>query len=126
MRVVQNQQMQLGQVDTAGIRFHPKPRDDIPKIFKGLQYLYAQEPLCDQIFAPLEARFCPNLDKCNGQPRIILWALFVCGVLRLDLDTAYGRLHELLNHHGTIRQMLARGSLNQSEYAPQLNHACRT
>lgn len=116
MRVVQNQQMQLGEVDIAGIRFNPKSRDDIPKILKGLQYLYVQEALRNEIFALLEARFCPNVDKRNGRPGMALWTIFVCGVLRLDLDMDYDRLHELVNHHDTIRQMLGHGPFNETEY----------
>ncbi len=37
MRVVQNPQMQIGEVDIAQIKFDPRSRDDIPKILKGLQ-----------------------------------------------------------------------------------------
>ena len=37
MRVVQNEQMTIGEVDISRISFDLKSRDDIPKIFKGLQ-----------------------------------------------------------------------------------------
>ena len=116
MRVVQNQQMQLGVVDIAAIRFNPKSRDGIPKILKGLQYLYVHEPIRNEIFALLETRLCPNVDKSNGRPGMTLWAIFVCGVLRLDLDVDYDFLHELVNHHDTIRQMLGHGPFNEVEY----------
>jgi len=29
----------------------------------------------------------------------------MCGVVRLDLNEDYDRLHELVNHHDTIREM---------------------
>ena len=45
MRVVQNAQMQIGEVDISQIEFDPKSRDDIPKILKGLQHLYVNLPL---------------------------------------------------------------------------------
>jgi hypothetical protein len=36
MRVVQNLQMQVGEVDISQIKFDPKSRDDMPRILKGL------------------------------------------------------------------------------------------
>ena len=52
MRAVQNRQMQIGEVDIAQIKFDPKSRDDIPRILKGLQYLYLDESLRAKIFQP--------------------------------------------------------------------------
>jgi hypothetical protein len=40
MRVAQNEQMTIGEVDISNIRFDPKSRDDIPKILRGLQFIY--------------------------------------------------------------------------------------
>ncbi len=40
MRVVQNPQMQVGEDDISQVKFDPRSRDDIPKVLKGLQYLY--------------------------------------------------------------------------------------
>lgn len=35
-----------------------------------------------------------------------LWSILVGGVLRLDLNADYDRLHELVNQHKTLREML--------------------
>jgi len=40
MRVVINQQKQLGEIEIASIQFDPKSRDDIPQILRGLQHIY--------------------------------------------------------------------------------------
>jgi hypothetical protein len=37
------------------------------------------------------------------------WKILVLGTLRLSLNTDYDRVHELANHHDTIRQMLGHG-----------------
>ena len=42
MRVVQPQQMQLGEQAIAAIRIDTRSRDDIPKILQGLQHLYTR------------------------------------------------------------------------------------
>jgi len=37
--------MQLGEVDISKIEFDPRSRDDIPKLLKGLQYIYCTPKL---------------------------------------------------------------------------------
>ena len=116
MRVVQNPQMQIGEVDISQMKFDLKSRDDIPKILKGLQHLYMDLPLRTQIFTLLETRIAPNVDKRNGRPGMALWSILVCGVVRLDLNIDYDRLHELVNHHDTLRAVLGHGDYDKSDY----------
>ena len=116
MRAVQNRQMQIGEVDIAQIKFDPKSRDDIPRILKGLQYLYLDESLRAKIFQLLEAEIAPQVDKRNGRPGMDLWKILVCGVVRLDLNIDYDRVHELVNEHKTIREMLGHGAFNEESY----------
>src|SRR3989338_2177198 len=116
MRVIQNEQMRIGEVDISQIKFDPRSRDDIPKILKGLQYLYVNLDLREKIFALLEREIAPKVDKCNGRPGMELLKILVCGVLRLDLNEDYDRLCELVNHHNTIREMLGHGTFNEETY----------
>ena len=110
MRAVQNVQMQIGEVDISQIKFNPKSRDDIPRILKGLQYLYMDVALRSKIFQLLEEEIAPKVDKCNGRPGMTLWSILVCGVVRLDLNIDYDRVHELANEHKTLREMLGHGT----------------
>jgi hypothetical protein len=116
MRVVQNIQMQMGEVDVSQVRFDLKSRDDIPKILRGLQHMYTEPTLRARLFALLEAQVSPKADKRNGRPGMTLWSIFVCGVVRLDLNIDYDRLHELVNHHDTLRQMLGHGTFDKEHY----------
>ena len=116
MRAVQNVQMQIGEVDISQIRFDPKSRDDIPKVLKGLQHLYMDTSLRSQIFQLLEAEISPEVDKSNGRPGMTLWNILVCGVLRLDLNMDYDRLHEQVNQHRKIREMLGHGAFDEEQY----------
>ncbi len=45
-----------------------------------------------------------------------LWTILVCGVIRLDLNCDYDRLHELVNQHNTIREMLGHGAFDDVRY----------
>lgn len=120
MRVVQNQQMQIGEVDISQIKFDPKSRDDIPKILKGLQHLYMELPIRTAIFTLLEERLIPaGVDRNNGRQGMSLWSILVCGVIRLDLNMDYDRLHELANKHSDLRAMLGHGMFNDAYYHHQ-------
>jgi IS5 family transposase len=54
----------------------------------------------------LEEKVSPNRDKKNGRPGMDLWKILVMGSLRLNLNCDYDRLHEMVNNHRTIREML--------------------
>jgi hypothetical protein len=119
MRVVQPLQMTVGEVEIADIVFDKKSRDDIPKVLRGLQHLYLNPPLREALFALLEAELLPKIDKALGRPGMPLWNIFVCAVLRLDLNADYDRIHELANQHATLRQMLGHGPFNEHQYSYQ-------
>lgn len=119
MRVTQSAQMVLGEVNIADIKFDPRSRDDIPKILRGLQHLYMNKTLRKAIFALLESEIAPKVSKQEGRPGMPLWNIFVCGVVRLDLNADYDRLHELVNHHDTLRLMLGHSPCLDYQYAYQ-------
>ena len=116
MRAVQNAQMSIGEVDISAIKFDSRSRDDIPQILRGLQHLYVNLELREQVFALLEQEIAPGVDKRNGRPGMALWKILVCGVLRLDLNADYDRVCELVNHHDTVRAMLGHGAFNAESY----------
>ena len=116
MRVVQNTQMHIGEVDVSKIVLDPKSRDDIPKILRGLQHLYQDPSTRAKLFQLLESDLAPKINKHTGRPGMTLWSIFVCGVIRLDLNIDYDRVHELVNQHNTIRQMLGHGLFDPTSY----------
>jgi hypothetical protein len=48
-----------------------------------------------------------------------LWSILVCGVIRLDLNLDYDRLHDLANKHSDLRAMLGHGMFNDAYYHHQ-------
>lgn len=73
-------------------------------------------PLRTKIFQLLESEISPRVNKRNGRPGMALWKILVCGVVRLDLNEDYDRLHELVNHHNTIREMLGHAPFDEEMY----------
>ena len=116
MRVVQPLQPQLGDYSIADIQFDLRSRDDIPQILRGLQYIYVNTELRNAMFKLLETHIQPNIDQNNGRPGMDLWKILVMGVLRLDLNWDYDRLHEQVNNHKTIRQMLGHADIFDTYY----------
>jgi hypothetical protein len=112
MRSVINHQMMFGRTDISAIVFDPKCRDDMPKILRGLQGIYTNEELRKRVFAILEEvrpdrkKGTGKADANTGRPGMEQWAILVLGVVRLELNLDYDRLHDLVNHHDTLRQML--------------------
>ena len=76
MRIIQNEQMQFGQTDISEIKFNEKSRDDIPQILKGLQFLYMNTSIRDEIFNLLQNKISPNTNKNTGRPGMDLWKIF--------------------------------------------------
>lgn len=109
-------QMSLGQTSIEKLRFDPKCRDDIPAILTGLQTLYLDQNLREQVVALLEKCISANTSLKHGRPGMDLWRIFVLGVLRLGADLDYDRLHDLANKHYDIRVMLLTGGFEGEKW----------
>jgi hypothetical protein len=111
MRQIIKPQLALGVVDIAAIQLDPRSRDDIPRLLRGLQYIYLQPQVREAVFTilrevvPLDAAGQP-VSVDTGRPGMSQWQILVLGVLRLGLNADYDRIQELANQHLTIRQML--------------------
>ena len=76
-------QKQLGEVDISAIRFNERSRDDIPRLLRGLQYIYITPELQKAVFQILEQAIPENVDRSNGRPGMNLWRVLVL-VLRFN------------------------------------------
>lgn len=112
-------QLELGATAIESIRLNPRSRDDIPKLLYGLQFIYSQPSVRDQVFAVLEEGIGQEIDFSNGRPGMDLWVLLVLGTLRLGANCDYDRLHELANEHQTLRAMLGHGCMSEQTYGLQ-------
>ena len=116
MRIVLNPQMQFGEVDISKIPFDPKSRDDMPQVLRGLQYIYSNFDLRNEVFKILEENISPEKNKKNGRPGMELWKVFVLAVVRVNLNWDYDRLHEQANSHLVMRQMMGHSNLFDRTY----------
>jgi len=102
MREVRKRQSSLGELSIGAIVLDPKSRDDIPKLPVGLQYIYLNRELRDEVFAILQEVIPHHADgnkasDALGRPGMEQGKILVLGVVRLGLDADYDRLQELAN-----------------------------
>jgi len=68
MRTATEPQLQLGEIDIANIKINPRSRDDIPQLLRGLQYLYSDNVLREEIFQILEKLSPKKISTEMGRP----------------------------------------------------------
>ena len=116
MRVTQTAQTQLGELAISDIHIDMKSRDEVAQLLRGLQYIYTKTDLRQQVFRLLGDYIQPKVSKETGRPGLSLWNLFVMGVFRLDLNWDYDHLHDQVNNHKTLRQMLGHADIFDTHY----------
>lgn len=109
MRVIQDSQIQLGELAIAQIRIDPRSRDDIPAVLRGLQEIYTHDEKRARLFTLLEESLTSKTRHTTGRPGMHLWRIFVLATLKQGLNCDFDRLQQYANHHDTVRQMLGHG-----------------
>lgn len=120
MREVMNAQPRIGSIPIAAIKHDLLSRDETPKVLLGLQKVITNEETRKKLFSILETLIPENVDKKVGRPGMGLWEICVLGVVRLNSDWNYDKLHDIANNHKAIRQMLGHGIMDDDcKYALQ-------
>jgi IS5 family transposase len=120
MRKIVDTQMKLGEVDIADIRFDLRSRDEIPKLLMGLQSIYCNPDIRQQVFEVLTSIIPKNVDPNNGRRGMDLWRILVLGTLRLCCNWDYDKLHDIANNHDKLRKMLGHSEMDKDyQYALQ-------
>jgi transposase, IS5 family len=102
--------MQIDQID-----LELDSRDDIPQVLRGLPYIFLNQKLLEEVLTILDGLFPEEIDLNNGRPGMDRWSIFVMGVLRLNLNCDYDRLHNWVNNHRTLRQILGHGLVDDQQ-----------
>jgi len=115
MRKVIDLQMEFWKKDITDIEFDFKSRDEIPKLLIGLQYIYGEPEIREQVFNILR-RIVPIKSKESGRPGMDLWKILVLGTLRLNCNWDFDKVHEIANNHIRVRQMLGHWETDSTSY----------
>ena len=112
MRKIIESQMEFWGVAIESIEFDLKSRDEITKLLIGIQSIYCDKKTRIEAFAILNELTPKDVDCNNGRKGMDLWKIFVLGMLKLNADIDFDKLHELANNHKNIRLMLGHSSLD--------------
>ncbi len=120
MRKVIELQMKIAEVGIEYIEFDLRSRDEITKLLIGIQSLYRNRVIRNAAFEVLQELMPKDVDANNGRKGMDFWKIFVLGMLKLNSDIDYDKLHELANNHKNLRLMLGHGIFDwDSRYALQ-------
>jgi transposase, IS5 family len=96
-------QYELGSTPIEEIEIDKRSRDELPAIIRGLQYIYTEPGINEEVFGLLEESIKPGKQGTKGMS---LWEILVLGVVRLGLDVDYDRLQHIANNDIIVRKML--------------------
>lgn len=98
-----NPSLNLTPIET--VKLPLKSRDELPAILAGLQWVFTNKSLNEEIFKLIEKKII-NSSLYTGRPGMDLWHIFVLATVRLGLDIDYDKLEDLANHHKLLRLIL--------------------
>lgn len=120
MRKMIENQLKIGQVDICDIPIDIQSRDEIPQLLLGLQAIYSDRQVRDNVFSILSEIIPKQVDPNNGRPGMDLWKILVLGTIRLNCNWDYDKIHDIANNHKIIREFLGHTILEfDQQYALQ-------
>ena len=81
MRKLIENQLKIGQVDICDIPIDIQSRDEIPQLLLGLQAIYSDRQVRDNVFSILSEIIPKQVDPNNGRPGMDLWKILVLGTI---------------------------------------------
>jgi hypothetical protein len=103
--VIENQ-LKIGQTDICNIPIDLQCRDEIPQLLLGLQAIYGNKPVRDEVFTILSDIIPKEIDSNNGRPGMDLWKVLVLGTIRLNCNWDFDKVHDIANNHKIVREFL--------------------
>jgi hypothetical protein len=111
-------QLTFGQTPIDQIKIDMRSRDEIPKLLLGLQYIYCNPELRQEVFNILKNMIPEHTNSKTGRPGMNLWKILVMATIRINCNWDYDKLQEIINNHRTIRQMLGHGMMDDDKTYP--------
>lgn len=103
-------QQRLDLVPLLSVRLNPRSRDEKVKLIRGLQAVYADVVVRQQILDLIALDVLQGARRDTGRPGMDLWSVFVLLACREALQADYDELEDLAEHHTLIRAALGIGN----------------
>ena len=99
------QQLSLNIVPIVEVEFDKKDRHQLSRLLKGLQYIFTNCELSEQVFTLLEEKVLSG-KKATGRLGMSLWEILVLSCVKLNLNADYDLLLDQANYHEKLRAIL--------------------
>jgi IS5 family transposase len=119
MRKTINWQLKIGEQNISKIKSDLRSRDEIPKLLMGLQYVYCNAGIREQISDILKRIIPEGTDPKNGRPGMDIRKVLISGTLRLNCDWDYDKVKEIADNHLKVREMMGHSRSEDSFYPLQ-------
>ena len=92
MRKVMDMQVKIGEKDISDVELDLTSRDEIPKVLIGLQHIYSDPEVREEVFGILEKLIPEGTDPRNGRCGMDLCNILVLGMIRLSCNFDYDKV----------------------------------
>ena len=101
-------------IDQVAMNF--ESRDEIVPVLVGLQHLYSQIELRNQVTQLVAADVNRDTRDDIGREGLNYWQILVLGVVRLGCNLDYDKLQDLCENHRSLRGILGVGDWDQTSF----------
>jgi transposase, IS5 family len=106
MRTAFDPQLRLDCPGVPDVRLNTDCRDEIIPILRGLQHIYCQPQLRDELLDAIAQDVNGASRADQGRPGMDYWSILVLGAVRLGCNLNYDRLQNLAEEHRTLRRIM--------------------
>ncbi len=119
MRKTINWQLKIDERNIPEIKSDLRSRYEIPKLLTGLQYIYSNLEIREQVSDISERVIPEGTDSENGRPGTDIWKVLISGTLRLNRNRDYDKVKEIADNHLKVREMMGHSRFGDSFYPLQ-------
>lgn len=116
MRKAISNQLRIDCVPIEQVALNFESRDEIVPVLAGLQHLYSQIALRDEVLQLIAEDVNAETREDIGREGFSYWQILVLGVVRLGCNLDYDKLQDLCENHRRLRAILGVGDWDKTSF----------
>ena len=116
MRKSYSHQLRLDCLPIEQVSLNFECRDEIVPVLAGLQHLYSQIELRDQVTSLIAGDVNETSRDNIGREGLSYWQILVLGIVRLGCNLTYDKLQDLCENHRALRGILNVGDWDRTSF----------
>jgi hypothetical protein len=116
MRQAYSKQLRLDAVPILDVELNLQCRDRIVPVLRGLQQVYSNSELTEQILNRIAADVNHDSRTDTGRQGMDYWQIYVLAAVRLGCDYTYDQLQDFSENHCKLRAIMGLGRLDETQF----------